>query len=77
MTPAASGRSDISSGLLFDGTKRFVGRYDPGIAGRGTLKMIIIPNLTNFLGALIVGFGGGLGWACAIWLVSLITRRVP
>jgi hypothetical protein len=39
--------------------------------------MSLKPSLENFLGALVIALGAGLGWAAAIWLVGVITRHLP
>jgi hypothetical protein len=39
--------------------------------------MTFTPNMRNFLGALVIAFGAGLGWAAALWLVGAITRHIP
>ena len=38
--------------------------------------MTFVPTLTNFLGALVVGFGLGLGWHTAGWLVNRTLGRL-
>lgn len=38
--------------------------------------MTLVPSLNLFLGAIVLGFGAGLGWCTASWFVGLITGRV-
>jgi hypothetical protein len=39
--------------------------------------MSLKPSMENFLGALVIALGAGLGWASALWLVSVVTRHLP
>ena len=39
--------------------------------------MTFTPNMQNFLGALVIAFGAGLGWASALWFVGAIMRHIP
>jgi len=39
--------------------------------------MTFSPDMKNFLGALVIAFGAGLGWASALWIVGAITRHIP
>jgi Na+-transporting NADH:ubiquinone oxidoreductase subunit NqrE len=34
------------------------------------------PSLNLFLAAIVCGFGAGLGWFTASWLVNVITARL-
>lgn len=38
--------------------------------------MTLLPTLTNFLGALVIGFGLGLGYTAGAWIIGRVTSKL-